>query len=103
MSRSAHPFTMKMGWSKTLGTDPGLLRKPPGQSRVLADPSGSCVARLGSVPVSEFPERRWGSRDACNRRPPCSTASTGTGIGEVFSSHPEKRFGDSPQVAFALS
>ena len=24
-----------MGWSKTLGTDPGLLRKPSGQSRVL--------------------------------------------------------------------
>ncbi len=46
MSRLAHPWTMKMGWSKTLGTDPGLLRKPSGQSRVLGV--------FEAVPVLEY-------------------------------------------------
>ena len=35
MSHSAHPWTMRIGWSKTLGTDPGLQCKPSGQSLFL--------------------------------------------------------------------
>ena len=39
-----------------------------------------------------YVSRRWRSRDGCNRRPPCSTVSNGTGIADESSNYPG-RFG----------